>query len=348
MKNLMGYLKLYLIVAITALIGLTACSGDEKKESKSMEQIQREEGVPVVVKKVETSRFEKELTFFGKFKGERETIIGAMIGGRIEKIFYRPGANVKKDDVIIQFPADSPASQYQQARSGYENSEKTYKRMKALHDKGEIAQAQFDGAETQYLVAKRNYETMKDMLELDAPYDGTITEVMVHEGDNVKAKTPLFTIAKLDRMIIRVWLSDSERMQIKKGMKAIATVGNKSFTGKVFELSLSVNPMKEAFYADIIFNNRKREILAGTTAEIKIITYENDKAIVVERNLVKKDGTKNYLFVANKNNAEKRYVEIANENGTHYEISKGLKVGDLLIVKGNIRLNDKTKIKVVK
>jgi RND family efflux transporter MFP subunit len=348
MKYVVKHVLQITAISLLVVFGFSGCSGEEVEKPKSLEQIQKEEGIPVTLEKVTPNNFTKELTFFGKFKGDKETIIGAMIGGRISKINYRPGANVKQNDVIIEFPEDSPASQYQQAKSAYLNSSKNYERMKALFDKGEIAQAQFEGVETQYKVDKRNFETLKDMLKLDAPYNGTITEIMVHEGDNVKAETALFTIAKLDKMKIRISLSDSERMQIKKGMKAVATVGGKSFTGSVYELSLSVNPMTQAFYADLIFDNSQREILAGTTADVKILTYENDNAIVITRNLVKKENDKYYLFLSNGNSSKKQYVTVANENGTEYEIESGLKEGDLLIVKGTSNLEDGTKIKVIK
>lgn len=348
MKHGMKYLFYFTLVFLATIIGFTGCSGEEKEESKSMEQIQKEEGIPVTVEKISKQEFVKYLTYYGKFSGEKETIIGAMIGGRIEKINAGPGDFVKKNDIIIQFPEDSPASQYQQVKSGFKNSERTYERMKALYEKGEIAQSQYDGVETQYLVSKRNYQTMKDMLKLDAPYDGTITDVMVHVGDNVKEKTSLFTIATLNKMKIRIWLSDTERMQIKIGMKAIATVNGKSFAGKVSELSLSVNPMTQSFYADLLFDNSKREILAGTTADVKIITYENDNAISISRNLVKNDGEKKYVFIATGDKAIKSYVTISNENGTDYEIKDGLKLDDSLIIKGIVRLVDGSKIKVVK
>ena len=348
MKHGMKYLFYFTVVFLFTVVGFTGCSGEDKEESKSMEQIQKEEGFPVTIENITYKPFVKHLTYFGKFSGEKETIVGAMIGGRIEKINARPGDYVKKNDVIIIFPEDSPASQFVQAKSAYENSEKTYNRMKALYEKGEIAQAQFDGVETKFSVDKRNYEITKDMLKLDAPYDGTITEIMVHEGDNVKEKTMLFTIAKLEKMKIRIWLSDSERMQIKIGMKAIASFNDKSFIGKVSELSLSVNPMTQSFYADLIFDNSKKEILAGTTADVKIITYENENSIVVPRNLVSNDNGKNFVFIAENNLAKKVFVAISNETGENFEIKDELKVGDSLITQGFSRLSDGSKIKVVK
>jgi RND family efflux transporter MFP subunit len=342
------FLKYTLYFVIAALfITIAGCTSRENEQSKSMDQIQKEKGIPVTVKKVTPQKFETYLTFFGKFKGAKETIIGSMIGGRIEKILARPGDFVKKDQVIIEFPEDSPASKYQQAKAAYEMSKKTYERMKALYEKGEISQAQFDGAETKYAVDKRNYEITKDMLKLIAPYNGTITELMVHEGDNVKQKTPLFTIAQLHKMKIRVWLSDEERMILKKGMRVIAKVSGMTVEGKVYELSLSADPFKQSFYADLIFANKDKKILPGTIADIKIITYENDQAITVPRNIVRRNGDETFVFIADGAKAVKRIIKISRESGILYEISSGLRVDDQLIVKGGARLLDGTKINAV-
>ena len=341
-------LQIFIGALILLAFFMLSCSGKKEEGPQSLEQIQKEQGIPVVVKPVVAQRFEKSLSFFGTFRGERETIVGAMIGGRVQKINYKPGDKVQKDAVVIEFPEDSPGAQFRQAKSAYELSKKTYERMKALFEKGEIAQAQFDGARTKYLVDKSNYETMKDLLKLDAPYSGTITEVMVHEGDNVKSKTPLFAIAKLNKMKIRVWISDAERQQIKPGMKALATVEGRTFTGKVQEISIGVNPMKQAFYADLIFDKSNGEILPGTTADVKIITYEDDHAIVLPIHLLRsKDGRK-FVFLARDGHAKEQPVTISNDNGVYFEISSGLKEGDPLIIKGYARLADGVKIKVVR
>ena len=341
--------SLQLLFVVLLLVSLlTNCSNSNDKKPQSMAQIQKENGMPVEVQKIKTQNFESSLIFYGKFRGEKQTVIGAMIGGRVDIITVNVGDKVKKNQVIIKFPNDAPASQIQQAKAAFENSRKTYKRMKALLAKGEVAQAQFDGAKTKYLVDKRNFETLKQTLHLDAPYDGTITEIMVHEGDNVKKKSPLFTVAKLNKMKIRIWLNENERMQIKIGMKVFATVGKNTFTGKVQSVSLSEDPFKQAFYADLIFNNSSRKILSGTTANIKIITYANPNAIVIPKNLVKKDNHGFYVYIAKGNKAVKQNVFVTNLSGVNYEIGSGVKVGDLLIVKGNARLTNGIKIKVVK
>lgn len=337
-------LKLGILTALALF--MAACSSEEQV-SKSMEQIQKEEGLPVTVQTVKTKPFEKVLTYYGKFKGYKETTVGAMIGGRVEKILAKPGTAVKKDQVIIEFPEDAPASQYQQAKTAYENSKRTYERMKALHDRGEISQANFEGVEAKYKVDKRNYETMKDMLKLDAPYDGVVTEVFVHEGDNVKGKAALFTVAQLNKMKIRIWLSDDERMQVKRGMTAEATVGGKTFAGEVDEISLSVDPRNQAFYADILFDNPNREILPGLTAAVKVVLYRNPQAVVVARNVLRFKNNKPFVFLAENNTAKKQALTLGLSTGMQYEVASGLKPGDSLIVEGLARLEDGAKIKIV-
>ncbi len=345
-----GKLKTFgvILLGLSLQFALSSCSGENKTKPKSMEEIQKEEGIPVVVKKVSPTRFEKKLKFIGKFKGYRETIVGAMIGGRIDKILVKPGEKVKENQVVMEFPTDEPGSQYIQAKAAFENSEKTYKRMKALYEKGEISEAQFDGVKTQYTVSKQNFSIVKDMLKLNAPYDGTITNLMVNAGDNVKGKAPLFAIAQLDKMRIRIWITDKEKSQMKKGMKVLAKVDGKIFKGKVAEFSIGVDPMKQAFYADCIFDNRKGEISPGLTADVDVIIYENDKAIVVPRNLVFADEKGKYVYVAKGDKAIRKYVNVSNANGTSYEISKGLNAGDNLITGGTAKLENGIKIKPVK
>jgi len=345
-RNKKTLLKTFLVIAFSLLV--VSCSGNEKKKNPSMQQIQKKEGFPVTVKKIQPQKFTRYLSFIGKFKGIKQTIVGAMVGGRIEKIYFKPGQKVKKDEVVISFPEDEPGSKIQQAKAAYNVSAKNYRRIKALFKAGEVSRAQLDGAEAKFIVDKSNYETVKQMIHLKAPYDGVLTELMVREGDNVKAKTPLFTIAKLNKMNIRIWLNANERNEIKKGMTAIATVNGKSFTGRVSVISMSMDPVKQAFYADLTFDNKKGEILPGLTADVKIIVYENDNAIVISRNLIKNEGSRHYVYVAEGNLARKIYVGLGHNNGIYYEINSGLKPGMSLIVTGNARISDGSKIKAVR
>ena len=270
-----------------------------------------------------------------------------MIGGRIEKINANVGDKVKKDQVIVQFAEDNPGLQYEQAKNAFLNAEKTYSRMKALLEAGETSQAGFDGAETQYLVAKRNYEAMRQVLFVEAPFDGTIVDVKVNEGDNVKNEAHLFAVSQLHKMHAKIWATENEIANIKNGMKAEINFNGKAYTGRVVETSMAADPVKQAFYAEVEFDNPNLELKSGVTMDVKILIYRNDKAIIIPRNLIMTDEKGTYVFLENNGSALKRYVSNGNDSGINYEIKTGLKPGDKLIVEGGSLLADGNKVKTI-
>ena len=336
-----------LIIAITLLqLSVVSCGGEDEP-AKSMAQIQEEEGVPVKVETIEYKPFEKFHSYFAKLAGIKEATKGAPFGGKIEKINYRVGAYVEADSVVIEFPYDAPGSVYEQTKTTYETSKKTYERTKVLLEAGESSQANFDAVEAQYLVNKRNYEIARQLTFIEAPFSGRIVDIKVNVGDNVNKDAPLFTIAQLHKMRARVWITEKEIGEIKKGMSAYMDFGGKTYIGKVVELSLAIDPAKQAFFAEVEFDNSRRELKSGVTVEIKILVYENKKAIIIPRNLMAMDEEGQYVFVEKDGKAEKRYISDGNDSGIYFEISKGLQVGDKLITKGASQLTDGSKVNVI-
>lgn len=344
-SNKIKLLVSFLLIATVSLL-INGCGKDEQT-SKSMSQIQEEEGTPVKVTEIKLQPFTKYLSYFSKLSGVKEATRGAIVGGKIEKINFKVGNFVKENQVVVQFPTDQVGAQYEQAKSAFENAQKTYERMKALLEAGETAQANYDAAETQYLVAKSNFEASKDMIFIDAPFDGYLVDLKVNEGDNVKKDSYLFTIAQLYRMKAKIWVTDNEIGLIKKGMNAEITYNNKTYKGKVTDVSLGIDPMTQAFYAEIEFPNTKMELKNGLTVEVKILVYENKNAVVIQRNLVQTDEKGSYVFVEKNGKASKRYISNGMETGIDYEIKSGLNVGDKLITQGNSQLNDGVKVNVI-
>lgn len=339
--------NLYLIPAALAVILIAGCSSEKKEEAKSMEQIQLSEGIPVSVEPTAISQFKNELSYFTKLAGLKQSTRGALIGGKIEKINAKVGDHVKKGTVIVEFPQNEPSIMYEQAKSAYEDSKKNLERMKKLLSTGETSQANFDAMETKYLVDKRNYETQKQFIFVDTQFDGIITEILVKEGDNVKSESPLFTVAQMNIVRGKVWATSEEINKIKKGMTALIEENGKKYYGKVVEVSLSADPGKQSFYAEVEFRNPSAELKIGAVTEVKISIYENGKAVVIPRNLVKKDEGGTFVFVENNLTAVKRYFQIGKENGIYYEVKNGINVGDRIIVKGAAQLADGSKVKIV-
>ncbi|MBD3409059.1 MAG: efflux RND transporter periplasmic adaptor subunit, partial [Ignavibacteriales bacterium] len=152
------------------LVGATfvAC-GEDEEPPRGMEQIQKEEGAPVSFETIERRPFVKYLTFYASLAGVQESTVASSISEQVESVRFAVGDYVRKGQTVVRFPKDSPSMRYEQVKAAYELAEKNYERMKALLEAGETSQANFDAAQTQFVAAKDNFESVKQLLFVESP-----------------------------------------------------------------------------------------------------------------------------------------------------------------------------------
>ncbi len=346
--GLLGKFCLTIFVASFVLFFLAGCGEEEKRvEAKSMDEIRKEEGVPVIVEEIELKPFESYITLYADLQGIRQSTKSSLVGDKILKINAGIGEFVKKGDIIVEFPTDNPAIQYEQAKAAYENAKKNFERMKGLLEAGDISQAQYDGAETQYIVNKRNFFSVKQMVEVESPIDGIITEMIFNEGDACGVGKPLFTVAQLSSVVATVWATEDEVRDIKRGMPAKITTSEKSYQGRVREVGIAMDLKRRAFKVEILIPNPDRTLKPGVTTQIDIKVYENPEAVVIPENLIQRRNGNRYVFLEENGKAVERPVVQGKRYGVNTEIIEGLEKGDRLIAEGTSLLEKGRKVKIV-
>lgn len=346
MNTSKAYILSILIISLLITL-ITGCGEEEQQENTSFDQIHKEEGTPVEVSTMKSEPFKKQISFYATLKGIKEASEYAMLTDRILKVNGSVGSHVNKGDVLVEFPVDNPTFQYKQAELAYENSKKTYNRLKNLLEAGETSQAQFDGAETKYLVDKRNFEAIKQMLHVEAPISGVITEMNAEPGITISKENPLFTIAQTHIVRATMWVTDKEISSLKIGMEATLHHANRTYVGKITEITLNMNPRTKAYEVEAQFNNTDKLLSSGLTADVLITIYENDSAIVLQKNVVQESQEESFVFIAQNSQAHRHKVTVGNISGNAVEITEGLNVGDRVITSGMTLVKDGEKIKVV-
>jgi len=339
-------MKLKVIIVFVLIVVILSGCGRRKEEATNIEQLYQQNGVPVKIKIMEPELFIRELPYTAILTGIRQSSAAAMIGGRIDKIHVEVGDYVEKDSILMEFPEDAPAAQYQQAKSGYELAKATYERMKNLYALGGISKQELESAETQFKVNEANWDAAQQMLKVRAPISGYVTSITVRETDNVERETVLAVVAKTDEMKARVWVTENEICDIMEGMQARAVWNNLELNGYVTQVAMAMDFDHNAFGVDIIFENSKNMCKSGVTADIFIVSYKNSEALMVERKVVQTDRDGKYIFKISQNLAEKSYIETGRSNGS-YELIKGVTIGDSVIVEGLNLISNGDKVMVV-
>ena len=154
------------------------------------------------------------------------------------------------------------------------------------------AQASLLQAESQL----KSQEERHDWTTVRAPMAGTITQLIVEEGEIITSGRSAFSrgeaimrIADLDQMIVRTQINQVEIGKIVEGQRAEITVDSypgRVFPGRVSEISPSATrrgPQNQSsvitFEVDIEVIGSPPELLPGMSADVDIIVFEESDVL---------------------------------------------------------------------
>ncbi len=341
------------LITISALSLLLAGCGEAKKDAKSekkvstIEEIQKVKGKPARVVKANIVKLTDVRAFSGTIEGSQQTTATAKLGDPIAKINVKVGSKVKKDQVLAKFVFTGDNTSYQQAKANIELSEKTLARTKEVQAKGGVSQQDVDQLETKLNVDKMNLETARRATLVLAPSSGTVTEVKYKVGEVPGVGGAMFTIANLDKVILKLNVTSSEIGFFKKGAKATIELNGEKLQGEVSLIPLAANPITRFFPVEVTFKNKNRKLLPGMYLTTKIDAREVTGVTVPVEAIVYSNGVNSVWIVDKEGKAKRKIVQLGVQTKTDIQIKDGLSEGDVVMVEGQNRMNDGDKVLIV-
>ena len=341
------------IITISALSLLLAGCGEAKKDAKSekkvstIEEIQKVNGKPARVVKAATVKLTDVRAFSGTIEGSQQTNAVAKMGDPIAKIYVRVGSKVKKDQLLAEFLFTGDNTSYQQAKANIELQEKTLARTKEVQAKGGVSQQTVDQLETQLSVAKMNLETARRATLVLAPSAGTITEVKYKVGEVPGVNGAMFTIANLDKVILKLNVTSSEIGFFKKGAKATIDLNGEKLQGEVSLIPLAADKTTRFFPVEVTFNNKGKKLLPGMYLTAKLDAREVTGVTVPTEAIVYGNGVNAVWIVDNEGKAKRKIVQLGVQTKNDIQITEGISEGDVVMIEGQNRMNDGDKVLIV-
>lgn len=333
-------------ILVAGLALATACAREEVK-GKSMVQVYREKGVPVRVMHVQSKPFVTEYSYVAALKGVKESNAGAPIGGTIHRIHHQVGDVVVRDAVVMSFPTNSPATQYDQARVAFNLAETTLERINNLYAAGGVSRQELDTVQTRFDIARANWDAARQSVHVRAPIAGTITQISVRESDSVEEKTLLFTVARTDQLKAEVWVNEHDIAHMRVGDRAVAEWKHIAMQGEVTRINRTVNPMRQAFGVVVEFENFDQKVFCGVNAAITITSADQSEAIALGREAIRFEDNKAFVFVVQDGLAVRREVRIGRKSGMRVEILHGLLPGEIIVTEGLMLVENGSPLNII-
>lgn len=164
-----------------------------------------------------------------------EVDISSRLSGVITDIPVEEGDRVAEGDLLVVIRAAELEASRIGAQALYDEAQTNLKRVRNLYAAGGISRMDLDAAESAFLQAKANLETIDASLAdstLYAPRDGVVLTKNLEAGETAFPGVALVTIADLTRVWIDIYVPEPVMGRVSLGDEAIITVD--SHPGRTF------------------------------------------------------------------------------------------------------------------
>lgn len=338
--------KHQLIATMLAAVVLTSCGGKSTAEGTGSG------AVKVETMQAAGSGADALRSYSGTVEEENGTLLSFATSGTVDGVYIKDGESVGKGRLIATLDPTQARNMHNAALAALTQAEDAWRRMKELYDKGSLPEIKWIEAQTT-LQQARSAEKMaaKSLADcrLYAPFTGVISQKNVERGQNVMPGTPVAKLVTVDRLKVKIAVPENEISQIAVGQKAsvsIAALGGEVMTGTVTEKGVTADPMSRAYDVKITLRNNGRKMMPGMVAEVSIRHQDEAATCIIPAHIVQIDENNNeFVWLAVGGKAVKRIITCGDFTASGVTVTSGLAAGDNIIVAGQHKVSNGTRVK---
>jgi HlyD family secretion protein len=208
-------------------------------------------------------------------------------------------------------------------------AEEAYRSLSAGPDPDEVAAAEARIAAAQATL---------DLSKIVAPFDGTVTRVVIKPNDLVSPNQPAVEVFDLSRLFVEVEISEVDINKIEVGQSVTLffdAVLNTEYEGEVVEVGMtgSSNQGIVSFIVTVELLDADESIHVGLTAAVNIITRQRENVLMIPNRAVRVRDGERVVYVLRQGLPEEIEVVLGESSDTHSELLSGNIVeGDLIVL----------------
>ena len=229
----------------------------------------------------------------------------------------------------LELEKETAQSELDISRAQLEEAERALSRLDNGPDPDEVAilEAQIAAAEATLALAN-----------LEAPFDGTITEVSVKNGDQAIAGNVAFRIDDLSRLLVDLNISevDINRVQASQLVSlSFDAIQGKEYRGTIIEVAgvgANVEGMVE-FRVTVELDEPDEQVRPGMTAAVNVVVNQLDDVVLIPNRAVRSNDEQRIVYVLRNGALEQVPVTLGASSDTMSEVVSGeLQVGDAIVL----------------
>jgi RND family efflux transporter MFP subunit len=282
--------------------------------------------------------FENYLEVQGKIDAEENVQVNPEAPGVVTAIYASVGQNVSKGQVLAQIDDQVLRQNISELQNQLELATTLFERQKNLWNQKIGTEVQYLSAKTQKEAAERRIATVKSqmsMYKIKSPISGTIDAMDLKVGQAVMPGLSGIRVVNANKLTAKAQIAESYASRVNQGDKVQVILPDVPDTvaTKISFASKTIDAVSRSFNVEIKLPSNKN-YRPNMLAVLKIIDYQNSKALVIPVNAIQKAENGDYVFISDNGKAKRVDIKTGKISEGRAEILSGLKVGDQVIVAG--------------
>ena len=289
----------------------------------------------------------------GSLRADEAIVIRPEIAGRIERIGFEEGQNVKKGALLARMDAAETRAVLTSSRTQAELDKQRMERGEDMRQKGFISQQALDelkSAYTRALAKQREDEARLAKSEIRAPFDGVAGLRQVSEGAYVAAGTDIARLEKIDTLKLDFRVPETYLGQLKAGLAVSAAVDafpQHAFAGKIYALETAVDEQTRTVLARARVANTDLRLRPGMFARVSLTLGVRENAVWIPEEAIVPRGQDSYVYRVVESKVELVLVQTGMRKVGEVEIMIGIAAGDVVVTEGAQRLAPGMQVSII-
>lgn len=268
--------------------------------------------------------------------------------GTVTAVCVSPNVSVHKGDVLLRIDDTSARQALRAAKASLDQAEDALERTQPLHEKGLVADIQWQEILTKHEQAQALYLSAEEQVSacvLTAPADGVITYRHLHVGEQVTPAQPVMTLLNIDAFVAQIYVPEAEMPLLHiddSGVLRVPAIGDKLLPVRLTRKDLHANALTHTYIVEAVITKSDPDLLPGMVGTVAFTphTAASDMGIVISQQYITilSDGTPAVWLVDSSHTAYRQPITVDGFTATGVRVMQGLKEGDILVTHGQQKL----------